>query len=1295
MNVYSNSNFVKRISIVFLLVIQFCLVTDLAYSQDLFGMLPNTPTSYVTKTKIASNGDVFATVWGGGVYKSTNKDNPWTIVSTGLTNFYLTDIEFINSNEMLVSTMGGGVFKTTSLTNINWKETNSGLKNLNVKCIKTYPNGWILIGTYGGGIFISKDKGANWTEASKGLLYRDVTSIEVADNGWIVVGTYGGGVFQSRDTTKTWSRQNSGLKNLFINDIKKSNKAYLYAATNGRGVYLSPNDGITWSELDTFMTRPLKINPVPLPDLNATCMAFNKNSTPVFGSRYGGIYAEDDEEDMTWIPTRIRGIGVNTMSGNNTKMISAFPNYGPTTSNNIGEEWDSVSGTPFLYFANYPKVFSIKEKEIFLYSGNTIKKSLDEGKTWITLAPTTALINKISMDSAGNFYASTDSGLFISDATISTWNLLRFKDTIVYDCEIAPNGSKFVALRYFYQPPPPATPVDKREVWFTTDGNTWSKANVNLDKMAPIPKIIPVNYNGDIYISGGKYLYYSKSNGNAWLLTNVFSHDIVSIGFLRDNTVIVGTAGDGLYKSISPNEFVKLTQYPAKNIDMITVGRNDNIFASGRNVLIDVSYAVYESTYMSKDSGATFTNINNSFNGDFVTAVSVSKAGDMYMSTGSGVIYRAIDSTNLGIPKLLTLADKAKDVDVNSNFTWSSSKRAELYQLEISYNDDFTYVWELVTTSDTNYINAIELYPNHTYYWRVRSKNHSAVSPWSEVRTFISKLGRPTLKLPLDKAINVSVYADMHWSAVEGATKYKVQISKDATFATLEYEWLSTDTITKSQLLQGKTKYFWRVMALNDISTSNWSVVWSFETVFGPPMLTAPAKDATGVSITPQMIWEKAIEVTEYDIQISEKADFSTLAYEKSSIPTTSQISDALEYDKLYYWRVRSRNGAVTSEWSLVWQFRTGYTPVILVTPLDSAVNVAIKTRFDWEKHTTQNKYDIEVSKTSNFSVNADYKTLDNELSYTSDKLEAYQDYFWRVRATSTENIGIWSKVNKYKTKVAQIGLRFPDNNSVNHPISIGFIWYQTKGAKTYHLQIANDAIFNDLIFSQDTISRTSHTFSQLNPGSVYYWRVRAVSPEGVGDWSEVWKFTTGNNIPVLIAPENGKANVVTPVKFEWAAVGGALKYELNVSENSNFSPVILKKDNITDQLYIANELTFPKTYYWRVRAFTNDGTSSWSQTWSLGTVDPAGVKELIKLNNTAIYPNPASNEIMINLQETVLGNYELKLRDVSGKLIFELSGNTENGQIRIDCSKFSSGVYFININSGDRLYHGDVIISR
>jgi hypothetical protein len=713
------------------------------------------------------------------------------------------------------------------------------------------------------------------------------------------------------------------------------------------------------------------------------------------------------------------------------------------------------------------------------------------------------------------------------------------------------------------------------------------------------------------------------------------------------------------------------------------------------NLLIDAGFGTVEATYISTDRGESFININKDFNNEQVMSFCVNIAEDLYMTTTSGMIYRAISSKNLKTPEILGIEDNAVDVDVDAEFKWTSVERAELYQLQISYNDDFSSQWEHVTQNDT--IHNLFLAPlnNYKYYWRVRAKNHDAVSEWSPVRSFYSKLAHPELLTPSDQEINVPVYANLNWKKVEAATQYLIQISNTNDFANIEHEWVSDDSLTTSPLLQGRTKYFWRVKAYNDMSTSNWSVVWSFETVFGPPELLSPLNEASGVSNTPEMRWKSAIDISEYDIQISLFQDFSEIAFSSNSIPDTSIIAESLLFDTVYYWRVRSSNNEAKSEWSLVWQFRTGYSPVELVSPNNDAVNVAINTEYLWTAHSSQNKYEIEVSKVNNFVNKVISDSIENNVTYIASNLESYHEYYWRVRVKSDFNTGVWSEIRKYKTKVGQIELRFPGNTSQNHPVSISFLWFQTKGATSYHLQIANDLLFNDLIFSQDTISKTSHLYNQLNGGSEYFWRVRAVSPEGVGDWSEVWSFRTGNDIPVLISPENGNSNIINPIKFEWAPVMGVIKYELTVSENSNFSSPIINETNIINNYYTTSELDYPKVFYWRIRAITDNGTSSWSQTWSFGTKDPLSVNNKILVEINEIYPNPTDKFVTIRLPQTISENSNLDIFDISGNKVYHKILNGINDEIKVDCSELSTGKYFVIIESADSLFNAEFMIIR
>lgn len=1245
-----------------------------SYSQDMFGMITNIPTSYVTKSEVTTQGHVYITVWGSGVYRTQNPDAGmgnvvWDNISTGITNYYLSDIEFIGTSELYVATIGGGIFKTTSLTNVNWIPVNTGLRNLNVKSLKAMANGWLLAGTYGGGIYLSKNKGSNWTEVNQGLLYRDITSIEIAKNGWILAATYGGGVFQSRDTAKTWKPSSSGIKNLYVNEVKRNSLGHLFAATNGKGVYVSVNDGVAWAALDTTMLEPQKIIPVPLPDLNTTSITFNKNDKPVFGTRYGGIYAEDNEVDFTWIPTRVRGEGVNTLTKNSTRMFAFTPYSLPKTSDNIGEEWTSFDGLQILNLSPGYKIFTSKEKEIISYVKNLLRKTTDDGVTWESiLGPT--YFNQMGIDSSGKYYAATAAGIFTATDKLNDWIQIPFldKDTNVYSIAIAPNGTIFAAI--------------SKNVFFKEKNGNWTQSSgLPFSDKSPHPDLIAINYNGHVYVAAENNLYLSTNNGLNWQILQKFDHRIYCINFLTDNTVLIGTGGSGLFKSTSPTQFARISNYPAASVETMFISKNDVIYTSGGHALRDSAFAVYEATYMSNDLGNKFINLNNSFNGEKVFGFYANNTNDVYMVTVSGVIYRAVHSKNMDVPALITIADKSVDIETGTKFEWHTSNRAELYQLEISYNEDFSYIWESLTSSDTSHINVNTLDQNHTYYWRVRAKNHSAYSEWTQPRSFISKLAKPVLLSPIDKSDNIPVYASLLWHQVEGASKYQIQISTKIDFSTIEHDLISIDTNIVTPLLSGRTKYYWRIKAKNDISSSNWSDVWSFNTVFGPPELTFPSDSATGMPLLFAYTWSKAADVEEYDIIVATDVDFISIVMQKTNISQLNVQSEYLEYDKRYYWKVRSRNGNVTSEWSIIFTFRTGYSPVVLLTPVNDAVNVKIRPELEWEQHISQNNYEIEISKNSNFQPIDESSQISDKMEYSAQNLESYQDYFWRVRVKSIENTGLWSEHFKFKTMPAKIILRFPTDESENNPLTIGFLWYLTKGASTYHLQIANDALFNDLIFSQDTITNVSYSFSNLNPGSKYYWRVRAVSPEGVGEWSDVWEYSTGSNIPVLISPENGNDKVVSPVVFLWQPVQGALSYELAVSEQANFAQTALKQENINENQFSTSELSYPKQYYWRVRAKMEDSNTPWSQVWSFGTKDPSSVENNSQDLFIAIYPNPSSDYIFISA-ENFAGKFKI-INSIGVRVDeFELS---EKNNIMIDITQYPAGVYILR---ADNVYY-------
>ena len=67
------------------------------------------------------------------------------------------------------------------------------------------------------------------------------------------------------------------------------------------------------------------------------------------------------------------------------------------------------------------------------------------------------------------------------------------------------------------------------------------------------------------------------------------------------------------------------------------------------------------------------------------------------------------------------------------------------------------------------------------------------------------------------------------------------------------------------------------------------------------------------------------------------------------------------------------------------------------------------------------------------------------------------------------------------------------------------FEWTPVSGAQTYHLQVATDAAFEDVLYTVETGPTTLMTLYELLPedGSTFYWRVRATTHRGDQPWSE------------------------------------------------------------------------------------------------------------------------------------------------------------------------------------------------
>ncbi|MBA2582772.1 MAG: T9SS type A sorting domain-containing protein, partial [Bacteroidetes bacterium] len=72
----------------------------------------------------------------------------------------------------------------------------------------------------------------------------------------------------------------------------------------------------------------------------------------------------------------------------------------------------------------------------------------------------------------------------------------------------------------------------------------------------------------------------------------------------------------------------------------------------------------------------------------------------------------------------------------------------------------------------------------------------------------------------------------------------------------------------------------------------------------------------------------------------------------------------------------------------------------------------------------------------------------------------------------------------------------------------------------------------------------------------------------------------------------------------------------------------------------------------------------------------------VLEIDAIAVSPNPATNHATISYEiNTVKGQGLIEMRNVLGQLVFSTAITTEKGNVNVDTSKLTDGIYFINIS--------------
>ena len=166
------------------------------------------------------------------------------------------------------------------------------------------------------------------------------------------------------------------------------------------------------------------------------------------------------------------------------------------------------------------------------------------------------------------------------------------------------------------------------------------------------------------------------------------------------------------------------------------------------------------------------------------------------------------------------------------------------------------------------------------------------------------------------------------WSPAENATSYEIMLDSSPYFVSPDKDLRTNLTVCSLNMTDGT--YYWKVRALGDNSTSNWtrSNTFSIKTAIEIVQLMLPSKDAVTTNASVMFTWSTVDLATIYQLQVDNNNDFSSPLIDVLTRASNCQTSE-LETSTSYYWRVQASNDGHHSAWSEVREVARGFEYLI------------------------------------------------------------------------------------------------------------------------------------------------------------------------------------------------------------------------------------------------------------------------------------------------------------------------------------------------------------------------------
>ena len=539
-----------------------------------------------------------------------------------------------------------------------------------------------------------------------------------------------------------------------------------------------------------------------------------------------------------------------------------------------------------------------------------------------------------------------------------------------------------------------------------------------------------------------------------------------------------------------------------------------------------------------------------------------------------------------GPPRSLTAtAVSSSTIELSWRAPLSSGSSA-IVGYRIEWSSTRTGVWtDLVANTgrtSTTYEDT-GLDPNTTRYYRVSAINSFDTGDPSNIEGAITQRGVPDAPGRLTAAARGTSVIELRWrapspSGTAAVTGYRIQSSSTGTggWRDIEVNTRRTRTTYEDTSLSPNTTRYYRVAAISDAGTSDWSNVADATTddltVPGAPTALRATPDGLKGSTQIRLNWsapsnDGGSPITGYRIERAViRGGVWIIHVASTGSATTSYLDTGLSPNTTRFYRVRALNAQGHGDPSNVAEGTTNAARPGQPENLRARATGPTSITLAWETPANDGGeritgYTIRRRGSSDGPwITIVPNTGLTATTFTNTGLQPATSYWYQVAAINRVGPGQWSFEASTSTYAQAPGAPFNLTALAVGTSRIDLSWSaprNTGGAPIlgYRIEASDDERRTWRIIRRNTNS-TGTTFSDVNlqPATTRYYRVAAINTAGTGPFSNFTSATTEATVPGTPRNLDAEADGTSRIALSWrepTSDGGSriTGYRIEVSE--------------------------------------------------------------------------------------------------------------------------------------------------